>query len=209
MKNTNNQFFKVIRIFLNLATIFFAIGLIWTVISFFSVDNQFAEFLTRKSPCSQLMTLSADNSMIVLNNPKLEECSYSNQIIVKFLKFARMTILVKLLFALFITIQLGLILKSFPFNVFKSNDNSQRIKFIALSILVFVILDFAIRFYPRAVIPEYLIYGSFGVNSLKSGFVSSLKGLNFSLLFVSGVTYLISLLFKRGNQLQQESDLTI
>ncbi len=206
---TNQKVLNAIKVIINAALVLQLVLLIAVSVSIFTVGSKYPDLSNRTEPCSQLVSLSANNISIVLNNEKLEDCEYSANIIISFMKYTRVSLLIKFLFSLLIIFQISLIFRTFPNNIFRSLKNSNRVRNISFLILAWVIIDFIVRFYPGTVIPTYLIYSSSGLLSLKSGFLHSLAGLNFNFLFIAVIMYFLSLVFEKGTVLQEESSLTI
>lgn len=210
MKNSiGHRILKPVKIIINAALILQFVFLVFALVSFFTLGSKYEKLSGESGPCSRYMALSGNNTMLVLNNEKLSDCNYSATIMVTFLKYTKASLFVKFLFSFLVLLQLSLIFRSFPSKIFQTMKNSKRIKFISLFIFLWVIIDFVIRFYPRASIPNYLIYSSVGLNTMKNGIVYSLLGLNFNFLFIAVIIYFLSLVFERGFELQDELSLTV
>lgn len=204
-----SRFLKTIKVIINLSLFIQTALIIAAIISLFFFNSRYDDLSNRDKPCSPLVSISANNTMIVLNNDKLKDCEYSASIMTAFSKYTRVSLLIKFVFIFLITIQLSLIFKTFPTNIFQSIKNSNRVKYISIWISIWVLFDFIIRFYPRMIIPHYLIYSSTGLNNLEHGIFRSLLNLNFNLIFLAVIIYFLSIVFERGNDMQQELNQTV
>lgn len=147
------------------------------------------------------------NVLITFSNPNLAANIQSIQN--KFFLFCNLCGLVNIFALILITLQLRYILKSFVLEDYFNSSNSKRIKKIAMVIFIWVIADYAIRFMPNMVIPGYFIQSSIGINSFHHGLIQGILGLNLKMLIVSVIIYILSIVFKYGSNLKEESSLTI
>ena len=193
----------ILSLILQITTIFAA------TIHLINGDYTFENKSDQLEPCPQMMTFSGYNAMMVLNNEKLSDCAYSSTISKKIFTYFMVQRIIMSCFAFFVILQLSLIFRTFPLKIFHTVKNSIRVKYIALIIFIWTITDFIVRFYPSKAIPEYLFYGSYGINTLSHGLLTSLRNINLSLLLVAVLIYLLSIAFEHGTEIQQEADLTI
>jgi len=200
---------KTVRVLINFVLIILFAIIIVTIISLFTVNSKFDELSNRNEPCSQLISMSANNTTLVLQNDKLKDCEYSAKILTTFSKYTRISLLAKFIFIFIITLQLSLLIKTLPYDVFQNINNAKRVKFISISILLWTIIDFIIKFYPRSAIPEYLIFSSNGLNSLNVGFMKNFLSINFNLIFIAVIVYFLSFVFSKGYELQEQANSTV
>jgi hypothetical protein len=147
------------------------------------------------------------NVLITLSNTNLAQNIQSIQN--KFFLFCNLCGLVNVIALILITLQLKFIFKSFSLKDYFNTSNSLRIKKISIIILIWAIADYAVRFLPGLTISGYFIQSSIGVNSFKHGIIQGLIGFNFKMLMTSIIIYFLSIVFKYGNELKEETSLTI
>jgi hypothetical protein len=153
------------------------------------------------------MSFPLNNVMISLQNSNLGESLESVQH--KFHMFFFLCGFINFIAFLIVTIQLKQIFSSFSREDYFFRSNSIRIKNIAITIFIWVIVDFAIRFIPEITMLHNFISSSIGLNSFRQGIVSGLFGINFKMMIVSFIIYMLSFAFSYGNTLHEETSLTI
>jgi hypothetical protein len=172
--------------------------------------------LTRKNPSdivsnnkttSATMSSPINNVMIAFSNPDLGNNieSIKKQFYISIFLIGLISIIALIL----ITLQFKYIFKSFSQEDYFYPSNSIRIKKIAIIIFVWVIADCAIRYIPEIIIPPHVISSSIGLNSFSHGGSYGMFGFNLKMLIVSIIIYMLSIVFKYGNNLKEESSLTI
>ncbi len=105
--------------------------------------------------------------------------------------------------------QLNFIFKSFNKEDYFDNSNSKRIKIIALIVFLWAVADNLIHILPGIVIPNDFIQTSHGLISFEKGITKGIMNLNFKLVIISILIYALSIVFKYGNELKEETSLTI
>jgi hypothetical protein len=153
------------------------------------------------------MSSPPNNIMISFSNPELGKYLPSiKKILYVFFNYCGLLNVIALIL---ITLQLKYIFKSFTSEDYFNPSNSFRIKKIAIVIFIWVLVDYAIRFYPLTVIPHYTVHSSIGLNTFRYGVLIGLEGLNIKMLLVSLIIYVLSIVFSYGHNLKEESSLTI
>jgi hypothetical protein len=108
-----------------------------------------------------------------------------------------------------IALQLKYIFKSFSQEDYFCPSNSKRIKNIAIVIFIWVIADYLVRFIPDITTLNHFISSSIGINTFRYGIIIGIEGINLKILIVSIIIYMLSIVFSYGNNLKEESSLTI
>lgn len=108
-----------------------------------------------------------------------------------------------------ILLQLKFIFMSFSQADFFHASNSVRIKKIAIIIFIWVLADYIVRFIPGILIPNYFVSSTIGVNTLSPEGIPRIFGFNFKMLIISVIIYVLSIVFKYGNEIKEESSLII
>ena len=145
--------------------------------------------------------------MIALSNPDLGK--YIQTIDRKIEIFWDLSRLVNVILLTLITLQFRYIFRSFSPEDYFNQSNPERIKRIAIIIFIWALADSALRYIPGIIIPDYLIYSSIGLNSLHHGYSYGIFGINIKMLTVALILYMLSIVFKYGNNLEEETSLTI
>ena len=145
--------------------------------------------------------------MIALSNPDLGK--YIQTIDRKIEIFWDLSRLVNVILLTLITLQFRYIFRSFSPEDYFNQSNPERIKRIAIIIFIWALADSALRYIPGIIIPDYLIYSSIGLNSLHHGYSYGIFGINIKMLTVALIIYMLSIVFKYGNNLEEETSLTI
>jgi hypothetical protein len=171
-----------------------------------SVKNQ-SEIVANKETDHATISSPPNNIMIALSNPDLGK--YLNSIARKMNIFWDLCRLINVIFFTLITLQFRYIFRSFSTEDYFNHSNPERIKRIAIIIFIWVLADSALRYIPGIIIPYYVIYSSIGLNSLQHGYSYGIFGFNTKILTVSLIIYMLSVVFKYGNSLREESSLTI
>ena len=207
-KISKNSIFKGIKFTIDLALIFQFIGIILFFTSIFWLMDK-SQFNIEKIENSYKATFSspANSIMIVLAHPDLPE--NIKPIEKNFFWFSNLCRFINLIALILITLQLRCIFKSFCQEDFFNPINTIRIRKIAIIVFIWVIADFAIRLMLGTIIPDYLINSSFGISSFHNGIVRGLFALNLKILILSIIIYLLSIVFNYGNNIKEESSLTI
>lgn len=148
-----------------------------------------------------------NNIMISLQSPNLGENleSIKHKFHILFLLCGFVNVIALIL----VTLQLKLIFTSFSREDYFNPTNSIRIQKIATIIFLWVIADFVIRFIPDISVLHNYISSSIGLNSFRYGILSGIAGINIKMLIVSIIVYMLSIIFSYGNDLKEESSLTI
>ena len=204
-----NYMLEILKAILILTMVLQIMSILVSTFLLIKDDNTYETKSNQSEPCDQMMTLSGNNTMMVLKNEKLSDCSYRLTIEKKIYKYFMVQRIINSCFVFLVVLQLSLIFKTFPFKVFQTIKNSVRVKYIAFTIFIWSIMDYIVRFYPSKVIPESLFYSSYGINFLTPELLSSQRNINFTLFLVAVLIYLFSIAFKHGSELQQEANQTI
>jgi hypothetical protein len=130
----------------------------------------------------------------------------------KYLFYTHISVFIFGLVAILITLQLRKLLSAFKKEVIFELKNVKRIKIISVLLLLYVLSEFVFALYK-----QYLgihIGDGFGMIEKVSitdiyTFKSIVSAIDFKLLFVSIVIYIISCVFLVGNDLNEQSALTI
>lgn len=154
---------------------------------------------TMSSPINNIM-ISLQNSNLGKN---LEFVQHKFQMLFFLCGFINVIALI------LVTLQLKYIFKSFSQEDYFYTSNSIRIKKIATIIFIWVIADYAIRFIPEITILHNFISSSIGLNSFRHGVINGIFEINLKMLIVSIIIYLLSIVFSYGNNLKEETSLTI
>lgn len=199
--------FKGLRYTIDLALILEFIGLAYVIIQIITLSMQSPANDVINETTVASMSSPPNNVMISFSNPELGK--YIPLIKKNLYVFFNYCGLVNVIALILITLQLKYIFKSFGAEDYFNPLNSFRIKKIALVIFIWVLVDYAIRFYPLTVIPHYTVHSSIGLNTFKSGVLIGLEGFNMKMLLVSLIIYVLSIVFSYGHNLKEESSLTI
>jgi hypothetical protein len=207
-KISKNFIIKSIRYAIDFILILQFVVIIGTVFSIVrqSVKSQ-SEIVANKETDHATISSPFNNIMIALSNPDLGK--YLDTIDKKMALFWNLCRLVNVILLTLITVQFRYIFRSFSPEDYFNQSNPERIKRIAIIIFIWVLADSALRYIPGIIIPDYLIYSSIGLNSLHHGNSYGIIGINTKMLTVSLIIYMLSIVFKYGNSLKEESSLTI
>ena len=200
---------KTVKILINIVLVILITLIIAGTVSLITGNSKNSIFSFRINNNGDLVTMYTNNLTLVLRNDKLEDAEYYNTIKTSFFKYVRLSTLNRYFFFFLISMQLSLLFKSLPYNIFQNIKNTERIKRISLIVLLWVIADFAVRFYPRAVIPDDLIYSAYDLNRLDAGFMPNFISINFNMVFIAVIIYFLSIVFEKGNELQKQANLTV
>jgi hypothetical protein len=209
MKKIGKEFIiKGIRYAIDFILILQFIVIVGTVFSIVrqSVINR-SEIVANKETDHATISSPFNNIMIALSNPDLGK--YLNTIVGKMDIFWNLCRLVNIILLTLITVQFRYIFRSFNPEDYFNQSNPERIKRIAVIIFIWALADSALRYIPGTIIPDYLIYSSIGLNSFPHGNSYGILGINTKMLTVSLIIYMLSIVFKYGNSLKEESSLTI
>lgn len=156
---------------------------------------------------STLGTVSSglNNIMIAFSNPIPGENIGS--IMLKIHLFFGLCGFINIITLILITLQMKYIFDSFILEDYFYPSNSLRIRKIALTIFIWVIADYLIRFIPGLIVPQNFVSSSVGLNSFGSSY--GLFGFDLKMVIISVIIYTLSFVFKYGNVLKEESSLTI
>jgi hypothetical protein len=198
---------KVFRYAIDLALILLFAGLIYVIFNLVSLSLKNPADESPSDTTMASMSSPPNNIMMSFSNPNLgQNIAYIEK---KFFIFCELCGLINAVALILITFQLKYIFKSFNLEDYFNPLNSARIKKIAIIIFIWVIADYFIRFIPDLTIPTYFIHSSIGVNSFRNGFIFAIFGFNLKMLMVSIIIYILSIVFKYGNNLKEETSLTI
>jgi hypothetical protein len=209
MKKISKDFvIKSIRYAIDFILILQFVVIIGTVFSIVrqSVKNQ-SEIVSNTGTDHATISSPFNNIMIALSNPELGK--YLNTILRKMDIFWDLCRLVNVILFTLITLQFRYIFRSLSPEDYFNRSNPERIKRIAIFIFIWALADSALRYIPGIIIPDYLIYSSMGLNSLHHGYSYGIIGINTKMLTVALIIYMLSIVFKYGNNLKEESSLTI
>ena len=181
------------------------IGTVFLIVRL-SVKDQ-SEIVANKETDHATISSPFNNIMIALSNPDLGK--YLNTILRKMDIFWDLCRLVNVILFTLITLQFRYIFRSFSPEDYFNQSNPERIKRIAIIIFIWALADSALRYIPGIIIPYYLIYSSIGLNSLHHGNSYGIIGINTDILTVALIIYMLSIVFKYGKNLKEESSLTI
>ena len=209
MKRVNKKFIiRGIKRGIDLFLILQFIVVFGTVVSTIklSIEKQ-TDSIVYKELDHATMSSPFNSIMIAFSNPDLGK---NIQIIDKKMDiFWDLCRLLNVIVLILITLQFKYIFKSFSLEDYFNQSNPFRIRKIAILIFIWVIVDSAIRYIPEIIIPSYFISSSIGLNSLTHGNSYGIFGFNIKMLLVSIIIYTLSIVFKYGNNLKEESSLTI
>jgi len=199
---------KGIRYAIDFILILQFVVIIGTVFKIFrlSVKEQ-SEIVANKETDHATISSPFNNIMIALSNPDLGK--YLNTILRKMDIFWDLCRLVNVILFTLITLQFRYIFRSCSTEDYFNQSNPERIKGIAIIFLILALADSALRYIPGIIIPDYLIYSSIGLNSLHHGYSYGIFGINIKMLTVALIIYMLSIVFKYGNNLEEETSLTI
>jgi len=210
MRSTiKNYLLEVIRGILILTMILQIISIFAYTFQLIKAGDNFENRANQSEQSHQMMTLSGNNTMMVLKSEILTDNAYRSTITKKISNYFSVQRIINSCFGFLVVLQLSLIFKTFPSKIFQTAKNSIRVKYIAFIIFMWAITDYIIRFYPSKAIPEYLFYSSYGVNTLSPGLLTSHRNINLSLVLVAVLIYLLSIAFEHGSALQREANQTI
>lgn len=206
-KIRKESLFKGLRYTIDLALILQFIGLVYVIFQIvtLSLKNPADDVINETTVAS--MSSPPNNIMISFSNPELGK--YIPSIKKNLFVFFNYLGLVNVIALILITLQLRYIFKSFSAEDYFNPLNSLRIKRIAMVIFIWVVVDYAIRFYPLTVIPHYTVHCTLGLNTFSAGILIGLEGFNIKMLLVSVIIYMLSIVFSYGHDLREESSLTI
>lgn len=158
---------------------------------------------------SKFATMSSGigNVMIAIQNPDLSQ--HMDYISQRFQLFILIYGFMMLFAIILITLQIRSIFISFRLDKYFDPLIPLRIKKIALIIFAWVIVDYALRYIPQIIIPDYFISSSMGLNSFNHGSSYGIFGFDLKMLIVSIIIYILSIVYKIGNNLKEETSLTI
>jgi len=181
------------------------IGTVFLIVRL-SVKDQ-SEIVPYKEIDHATISSPFNDMMIALSNPDLGK--YIQTIDRKIEIFWDLSRLVNVILLTLITLQFRYIFRSFSPEDYFNQSNPERIKRIAIIIFIWALADSALRYIPGIIIPDYLIYSSIGLNSLHHGYSYGIFGINIKMLTVALIIYMLSIVFKYGNNLEEETSLTI
>jgi len=204
-----NYLLEVLRAILVLTMLAQIGSIIAYTIQLIKVDDAVETSAEPAEQSSPMMTLSGNNTLMVLQGEELRDRAYRSTITRKISNYFSVQRMINSCFGFLVVLQLSLLFKTFPSRIFQTAKNSIRVKYLALIIFIWSITDYIIRFYPGKAIPGYLLYSSYGVNTGSPGLLASPRDINLSLLLVAGLIYLLSIVFERGTELQGEANQTI
>jgi hypothetical protein len=198
---------KGLRYTIDLALILEFIGLVYVIFQIvtLSTKNPVNDVINEATVAS--ISSPPNNIMISFSNPELGK--YLPSIEKNLYKFFNYCGFVNVIVLILITLQLKYIFKSFTAEDYFNPSNSIRIKKIAIVIFIWVLVDYAIRFYPLTVLPHYTVHCTLGLNTFSAGVLIGLEGLNIKMLLVSLIIYMLSIVFSYGHNLKEESTFTI
>jgi hypothetical protein len=207
-KISKESLIKVFRYSIDFALALQFIGLIFGVVTIIEILIKGQSGIVSNTE-SHFATMSSDigNVMIALQNPNLGD--HIEFISYRFHMFILLYGFLLVIALILITFQMRLIFKSFNHQGYFDQSNPRRIKKIAIIILIWVISDYVLRFIPQIIIPDYFISSSVGLNSFSHGGHFGLFGFDLKLLTVSIIIYMLSIVYKFGNNLKEETSLTI
>lgn len=118
--------------------------------------------------------------------------------------FMYISIILFLIIAFFVTLQLRKLLDSFNKETFFEPVNVRRIQNISVLLFLYVIISYLLTIIGSVAVSKQDI-----PNKLLNAFVILTKGLDIKTLFLAAVIYIISHVFKKGCELQDQTNLTI
>jgi hypothetical protein len=199
---------KVLRYAIDFALVLQFIGLIFGVVTIIVLLTKGPSgIVTNNDSHFATMSSGIGNVMIALQNPNLGE--HIEFIGYRFHMFILLYGFMLVIALMLITFQLRFIFKSFSHEGYFDQSNPRRINRIAIIIFIWVIADYALRFIPQIIIPDYFISSSVGLNSFSHGGHFGLFGFDLKMLTVSIIIYMLAIVYKLGNNLKEESSLTI
>ena len=131
---------------------------------------------------------------------------------IKYLFFNDISIFIFGIVAILITLQLRKLINAFKREIIFDLENVKRVKTISIFLFIYVIVDFLVALYKQylpihlAEFPETMEKVS--ITDIYT-FKNIVAAINFKLLFVSIVIYIIASVFRVGHDLKEESSLTI
>lgn len=155
-----------------------------------------------------LVPIISNYNMISGNSPVL-----SDRGTMKYLFFSDITYFIFGIVAILITLQLRKLINAFKKEIIFEPQNVRRIKIISSLLLLYVIFDFAFTLFRQYLGSDL---GDFSGTTIRRipitdiyNFKSIVSAINFKLLFVSVVIYIIASVFQVGHNLEEETTLTI
>lgn len=131
----------------------------------------------------------------------------------KYLFFSDITYFIFGLVAILITLQLRILLNAFKKEIIFEPKNVRRIKNISGLLLLYVIFDFVFALFKQYLGIDIGDFSGTTISKVPLTDIYSLRSIvsaiNFKLLFVSIVIYIIASVFQIGNDLKEETVLTI
>jgi hypothetical protein len=125
----------------------------------------------------------------------------------KIMLFAMISHFIFGIISFLITLQLRKLINAFRKEAFFEPKNAKRIQNIALFLFLYVILDFALsQFNPNR---RYTVELFTGNLPIANTFLNFIIAFNFKMLFLSAIIYVISLVFKYGYELKEQTTITI
>jgi hypothetical protein len=207
-KISKESIIKVLRYAIDFALVLQFIGLIFGVVTLIGLLTKGQSgIVTNNDSHFATMSSGIGNVMIALQNPNLGE--HIEFISYRFNMFILLYGFLLVIALILITFQLRFIFKSFSQDGYFDQSNPGRIKRIAIIIFIWVIADYGLRFIPQIIIPDYFISSSVGLNSFRHGGHFGLFGFDLKMLIVSLIIYMLSIVYKFGNNLKEEVSLTI
>ncbi len=117
---------------------------------------------------------------------------------------------ITIILLLLIIIQLKKLLIAIKGKTFLESKNILIIKTLSILVGIWVVLNFILYLLLPVFIPENFVVESVNFVSLNESTLSALMiGIDFKMLFAAIILYVVSVLFKEGYQLKEESNLTI
>lgn len=131
---------------------------------------------------------------------------------IKFLLFNDFSKFIFGIIAILITLQLRKLITAFKKEIIFELDNIKRIKTISLLLSIYVIADFIITLFKQYLPIHFADFpGRIGKPPITDVYTFNgiFSAINFKLLFVSVVIYIIACVFQVGHDLKEETTLTI
>lgn len=202
----NNWLPRIIRTILKISLVMFAIA--FAAITLVFITQLFQdETVNPSNNCNSLMVMKLNKFSLVLKSDLLQDCEFSAAIRKTFMQYSMINAEFSLLIMLLVLYQLHHIFGTFPKNVFREPKNPKRIRYIALLLLGWVLIDAITKGLILNSIPKDLIFQSHGPKLVYG--ISNTRGVNLQMLFVAIVVYSMSMVFSKGISLQDETSLTV
>jgi hypothetical protein len=207
-KNGKESIIKGLKYAIDLALVLLFIGIIGGFVTAIYLFNEKPPIIGGNYNFNGATISSPlNNIMVSLQNSNLGKSLEIVQF--KFDIFFLLCGFINVIALILIGLQLRFIFKSFSLEDYFCQSNSKKIRNIAIVIFIWVIVDYLVRFIPDFTSLHNFISSSIGINTFRYGIVMGIEGINFKILIVSIIIYMLSIVFSYGNNLKEESSLTI